>query len=64
MQQVTRYYLEMLSPALLRASNDVKELQITEAQVRQYQLNRFSYQFIGEAWAWIDKLSWSDKQWK
>ncbi len=64
MKQVTRYFLEMLSPSLLRASNDVKELQITEAQVKQYQLNRFFYQFIGEAWAWIDKLPWSDKQWK
>ncbi len=64
MTQVTTWYLEMKSPALLRESNDTKHLEVVEAQVKQYQLNRFFYQYIGEDWGWTDKLSWSDEQWK
>ena len=64
MTKVTTYYLEMRSASLLNESNDTRQLEVCEAQIKQYQLNRFLYQFIGEAWQWVDKLSWSDGQWQ
>ncbi len=64
MTQVTITYLEMISPSLLKEVTDSKQLVVQEVQVKQYQLNRFLYQFIGEAWAWTDKLHWSDEQWQ
>ena len=30
----------------------------------QFQFNRFLYQLVGKDWAWTDRLSWSDEQWK
>ena len=27
-------------------------------------MNRFLYQLVGAEWQWIDKLSWSDDQWR
>jgi len=35
-----------------------------EATARQWQFNRFLYEFIGANWAWRDKLTWSDEQWR
>jgi hypothetical protein len=32
--------------------------------MKQFQLNKFLYELIGEKWLWTDKLSWSDKEWK
>lgn len=64
MQTVTTYYLHMLSPSALVAKDAPEGLKITEAGIRQFQVNRFLYQFIGEKWQWTDKLSWSDAQWR
>ena len=64
MQPVTTYYLEMLTLSALKRKDDAKGLVVTECEVEQYQFNKFLYQFIGERWLWLDKLSWSDKEWK
>ena len=64
MDEVTVYHLEMLSPDQLSASPVKPELQLQECEVRQYQLNRFLYQWVGENWEWQEKLAWSDGQWQ
>jgi GNAT superfamily N-acetyltransferase len=37
---------------------------VQEMGVRQWQVNRFLYQFVGEAWAWKNKAAWTDGQWR
>ncbi|MBN2030755.1 GNAT family N-acetyltransferase [bacterium] len=64
MGKVTTYYLEMRSASSLKAKNNSKGLQIVECEIKQYQVNRFLYLFVGEKWNWTDKHSWSDEQWK
>ena len=64
MLQVTTYYLEMLSSSSLKSSESPGGLAITECEIKQYQLNRFLYKFIGERWFWEDRLSWSDEAWR
>lgn len=64
MSGVTTYYLEMTSPAALRAKEDAQGLQLRECEIKQFQFNRFLYELVGEAWSWTDRLSWSDEQWR
>ena len=61
---VTTYYLEMTSPEQLKAKGKPAELEITEAEVKQFKLNRFLYELIGEKWSWKDKLNQTDEEWK
>ncbi len=65
MDRVIITYLEMKSPQELhpRRSEDTR-FAIREATVRQWQFNRFLYQFIGGPWAWTDKAAWSDEEWR
>jgi GNAT superfamily N-acetyltransferase len=64
MEPVTTFYLEMLSPSSLKSKNDSRGLVVCECRMKQFQLNKFLYELIGEKWLWTDKLSWSDKEWK
>ncbi|MBR9729501.1 GNAT family N-acetyltransferase [Shewanella intestini] len=64
MPDVTIYYLEMTSPEALLPKHDSKGLIISQAQIKQYQFNRFLYAFVGQAWQWTDKLKWTNKQWQ
>jgi len=64
MDEITTYYLEMKSPLLLNNKSKSNGLKIIECEIKQYQFNRFLYQFVGEDWDWTDNLSWSDEQWK
>jgi len=64
MKDVTTYYLEMKSASSLKGKNEPNGLKIYECEVKQFQVSRFLYQFIGGAWEWTDKLPWSDEQWK
>ena len=64
MEPATTYFLEMLSPSSLRSKNDPGGLIVSECMVKQFQFNKFLYQFIGEKWLWTDKLSWADEQWQ
>ena len=64
MSEVIIYYLEMKSASLLKGKKDSKGLQIVECEIKQFQVNRFLYQFVGAHWNWTDKRAWSDEQWK
>ena len=64
MTDVTVWYLEQASPDQLRKSADPGGVRIEEARVPQYQFNRFLYQLVGGPWRWIDKLAWTDEQWR
>ena len=64
MAGVTTWYLEMRDKADVQAPAGADALRVEECRVRQYPVNRFLYQFIGNAWQWRDKLSWSDRQWR
>jgi len=61
---ITVYYLEMLSPEQLQAQDDSGDLAVFECEVRQYELNRFMYQLVGQHWGWRDRLVWSEQQWR
>ena len=39
-------------------------MQVQECEIKQFQFNRFLYQFVGQAWEWTDRVSWSDEQWR
>ncbi len=64
MTEVTTWYLEMCDPAALQAPGPPPGLDVEECRVRQYPVNRFLYQLVGNAWQWRDKLSWTDEQWR
>ena len=54
----------MTRRSLLQEKNNNHGLVVSECAVKQFQLNKFLYAFIGEKWLWTDKLSWSDQQWR
>jgi len=64
MTTITIYHLEMNSPDELRASTRAAELEVIEAEIPQYQYNRFLYQLVGEDWQWHEKLKWTRDQWR
>lgn len=64
METNTIYYLEMLSKDALNPKEGPKGLVIAECKVKQYQYNAFLYRLVGGDWEWIDKLPWTDSQWK
>ena len=61
---ITTYYLEQHSAAEIRSKVLPAELEVRECEIKQYQLNRFLYQWVGAPWHWTDKLAWSDTQWQ
>ena len=62
---VTTTYLEMRSPDELRPKYSADErFWVGEATVKQWQVNRFFYLTVGEAWQWIDKRVWTSAQWR
>ena len=65
MKAITTTYLEMTDAAQLRprVCTDPR-FRILEATEKQWRYNRFLYEFVGADWAWRDKLSWSDEQWR
>lgn len=64
-QPVTIYYLEMRTPEQLNAKPAPSEdAQVVACLSPQFELNRFFYQYVGAAWQWFDKASWSDQQWR
>jgi GNAT superfamily N-acetyltransferase len=65
MPLVTTTWLEMRTSAELRPKRCADDrFWIGEATVKQWQLNRFLYVAVGGPWAWIDKLVWSEEQWR
>ena len=65
MTAITTTYLEMTDAAQLRPRPCTDpRFRILEATEKQWRYNRFLYEFVGADWAWRDKLSWSDAQWR
>jgi len=63
--QVITYHLEMTDPGMLRpATRRVDGLSIIQAQIPLPALNRFLYAEVGADWAWVDRLAWSDEEWR
>ncbi|MEP5567575.1 MAG: GNAT family N-acetyltransferase [Halioglobus sp.] len=64
MGDITVYYLEMRSRDQLVPGKIAKGLDIREAGIKRWPLNRFLYQYVGGPWDWKEKLVWSDSQWQ
>ncbi|MCA9973549.1 MAG: GNAT family N-acetyltransferase [Anaerolineales bacterium] len=64
MAAITTTYLEMTSPAALRAKTAACGLHVVEAEIKQFAYNRFLYQLVGRPWQWTDKLAWTDDAWR
>ena len=64
MTAVTIYYLEMHSPDSHKAKSITPDLQITEACVKQYQVNKMLYELVGEDWCWNEKSDWTVSDWQ
>lgn len=64
MQQVITYYLEMNALSELKAKTVSNGLVVQECKVKQFQVNKFLYQFVGAAWDWTNKLKLSDTDWQ
>ncbi|HUE72713.1 MAG TPA: GNAT family N-acetyltransferase [Pirellulaceae bacterium] len=65
MPTVTTTYLEICSRDELRPTQVAHDrFWIGEATAKQWQLNRFFYLTVGEAWQWIDKRDWTPDQWQ
>ena len=65
MPEIVITYLQMNAPEELspaRASDP--DFIVREAVERDWRLNRAMYLLVGEQWGWIDKLGWSDEDWK
>jgi GNAT superfamily N-acetyltransferase len=57
-------YLEMQTPQdlIVKPCPD-PEFTIKEAHIKQWQVNRFFYQTVGQAYLWRDRNVWTDVQW-
>ena len=65
MSLVTTTYLEMRSlDELCPKRCDDERFWIGECTVKQWEFNRFLYLTVGAPWAWNDKRSWTDEQWR
>ena len=61
---VTTWYLEMCSPAELRAARiPTIEHRIEQARIPLPELSRFLYTAVGGPWHWRDRLGWTYAQW-
>ena len=63
-EKIVRNYLEInslkeLSEVTKPSSNYI----VSEVSPHDFQLNKFFYKQIGKRYEWIDRLSWSDKNW-
>ena len=62
---VTVTYLEMRSVAELRPKYcPDRAFVVQEARIKPWPVNKFLYGYIGGAWAWWEKLNWTDEQWR
>lgn len=57
-------YLDMRSADQLRPKRADSRFQIREKTEGDWRFNRDLYCRVGEQWAWIDKRSWTDDQWR
>ena len=65
MNKIDRNYLEIYSlDDLVESNSPSKEFNIDLVNPPNFQLNRFFYKNIGKNHRWIDRLSWTDQNWK
>ncbi len=63
-KKVERNYLEINSLKDLKESiNSLNQYSIELVDPADFQLNKFFYKKIGEKHHWVDRLSWSEKEW-
>ena len=58
------YYLEMVSPSLLKGKPKIADFVVKEVEIPQFEFNKYLYILVGKSWHWNDKLSWTDSDWK
>tara|TARA_B100001057_G_scaffold463631_1_gene518023 strand:- start:1264 stop:1773 length:510 start_codon:yes stop_codon:yes gene_type:complete len=64
-KKVERNYLEINSLTDLNESNiSPKDYLVKLEQPIDFQLNKFFYKNIGKKHHWVDRLIWTDEQWK
>lgn len=63
-EPTTIYYLQMLDRSELRARPAPRGLEISVLAEPAFEINRDFYRDVGAKWAWTDRLSWSDQQWR
>jgi GNAT superfamily N-acetyltransferase len=61
---VTTYYLEMLdrSQHTPKVIDDPK-FEVVKVNIPSPHFNQYLYEQVGADWEWIDRRSWSDRQW-
>ena len=65
MIEIYRTYLEIKNVDDLKASLEPGNIESLEIkQVQDFQINKFFYKQIGKKHRWIDRLTWSDQNWK
>ncbi len=63
-QEVTTYYLQMLSPADIRPKHaEIEGLQIIKAELPSAELQHFLYRSVGGDWYWYEKANHTYGQW-
>ena len=63
-KKVERNYLEINSIEELNEPNNLSSDFIIElVQPDDFKLNKFFYKNIGKSHSWVDRLTWTDKQW-
>lgn len=64
MSSIDVFYLEMTHPNQLKGKSAVDGLDIRYCEIKQWPVNKFLYQYVGEPYVWTDKLGDTDEQWK
>ena len=63
-KKIQRNYLEINSLRDLKYSKNSPEGYVVQlVQPSDFQLNKFFYKNIGKKHHWVDRLSWTEKQW-
>ena len=62
---VTTYHLEITHPSDLRPKpNPLQDLEIKRLGQPSPEFNRFLYTAVGGDWYWVERLSWTYRQWQ
>jgi GNAT superfamily N-acetyltransferase len=63
--QVTTWYLNMTDPARLRPKPAPRpDAALVQATLPCPEFNAFLYRTVGKNWYWLDRLHWSDEEWR
>lgn len=62
--EVTTWYLEMHARPEVRVSTPRPGAHVARIDPPTPELNASLYRAVGRPWQWIDRLSWTDDQWR